>query len=156
MCEEGRNERQGLTGYFERRSCIFVSWKVDSSNTFRMKSYRCYDFIRVCIMISSAFFPSMLIVRNLSCPINCRRSRVGFDIFTLSVWYIFKGSVGVILVNVSTMRLSIPLDLSSRLSSHFLGSSVLTAPPLFSPLPSYFLRLKDSRSNQSFVQESHN
>jgi hypothetical protein len=36
MAEEGRNERKGLTGYLERRTCIFVSWKADCSSVFRI------------------------------------------------------------------------------------------------------------------------
>jgi hypothetical protein len=72
-------------------------------------------------------FSCTLIVRHLLWIMNCRRNRFRF--------LRLKGSVGLILTKTSTVRISIPLDLSSRsfIPCHCCVSSVLVSPPLLTP-----------------------
>jgi hypothetical protein len=51
---------------------------------------------------------------SLSTRIPNRRYRINFVFFALLVYLILRGSVGVILTKAPVMRISIPVDLSSR------------------------------------------
>jgi hypothetical protein len=56
----------------------------------------------------------MRTVKHLLCPMNYLRNRINFVFFALTCLANLEGSVGLILAKASAMRISIPLDLSSR------------------------------------------